>query len=315
MEPIITGIILFVGACKGASDMFSADSNRERAERKNTRAIRQLGESFKEEYDAKQKAGVALIQLANRKRGIIQSSIQRFIDVYRKLKECRFNRGEGLDELSDLDEMVANIDGLEKLCLSVNTHRREGAEFVSDMLSSTGTIAAVGALTGFVYLGGVAGAVDGALIFATNPVLGPVAAVSAITGSIERDSKMELQQAKGREKFVDVYSQHAKGEVEVARAIYDPAMKQKEFLTKCNNLFMRAITETEKIIEKNGKNKELYSVAEKEYIRTCLNLADAIGKGIRAPLYDKDSNLTKQAQFIIAEGNKYLQHMEKIMTR
>ena len=54
MDPI-TGIILFVGACKGASDMFSADSNRERAEKKNTRAIRQLGESFKVEYDAKQK--------------------------------------------------------------------------------------------------------------------------------------------------------------------------------------------------------------------------------------------------------------------
>ena len=48
----------------------------------------------------KEKTEKSLIRLANRKKGILSTSIKNFIDLYSQIMKINFKEGEGIKELS-----------------------------------------------------------------------------------------------------------------------------------------------------------------------------------------------------------------------
>lgn len=77
-------------------------------------------------------------------------------------------------------------------------------------------------------------------------------------------------------------------------------------LAKLNLLFMKSISFTDEIINKNGLNRDNYSLDEKKALMSCINLADTIKKIIDTPLINNENYLSKEIFLAVTKGNDCL---------
>lgn len=98
-------------------NMMSADKNNAKADRINIKAFEKIAvaeeQKKKQEYETK----MAILKLANRKRGILSTSMNDFVRVYEKIIAINFQESDGIKELENLtlspislQEMKSMID-------------------------------------------------------------------------------------------------------------------------------------------------------------------------------------------------------------
>lgn len=80
-------------------DLIRADKYNAEADKINIKALNKLGNAVREQQEQEQKTMQSLEKLANRKRGIIATSIKDFIVVYEKIMTIAFNESDGIKQL------------------------------------------------------------------------------------------------------------------------------------------------------------------------------------------------------------------------
>lgn len=259
-------------------DIIKADKYNAEADRVNIKALNKMGDAEREQREQEQKTMQALQKLANRKRGIISTSINDFISVYEQIMKINFNESDEIKSLGTSAISPAVI-GEMKTMVSVAGYSLDSNQVVSTFL--------MGTLTGGL-LGGV-------------------------SHIIAKEAELNAAAAKARRRFADVAASQSETITVALDAIYQRAERMAKLLAQLNLLFRKSIETTSAIIDKNGSNRSNYSIKEKEYIRSCLNFADAIKKVLDAPLLDQEGNLTKKSIEVIQTGQEYLQKMNTMV--
>ena len=298
----------------GAANLHSSSNKSAAARRLTAKNIERIGDAHKSVYDEDQKAQRSVERLANRKYGVIQTSIKNFIQSYERLMQIEFKESDGIKELSDpnlirknLDSMKSNLDGV---LASVKETDSKGVGFLSAMLSGGGILCAGGMIAARVGLPLTFGSVAAAL----NPILIPATFAVALTKSFSDDSANELRAAQIQKKYANVVVAQAESNVEVLRAVHERADRLTDLLTKLNVLFIKSLQVVNPIIDKNGKDRTAYTAQDKELIRNCLNLADAVKSVLDTPLFENDGTIAEVSACVLKTGEDYLQRMQQIMT-
>lgn len=91
--------ILIGGAISTVAKMIKADKLNEQAEKINVRAYERAAEAEQRVRTQNEKTQTAIMKLINRKRGIYQTSIIAFLELYRDLQKVELEEGAGLKEL------------------------------------------------------------------------------------------------------------------------------------------------------------------------------------------------------------------------
>ena len=311
---LIPVIALATAAIIGGKNLSEADANRAYAKRMTLKNLNRMGEARKNVQDKEKSTQLSVERLANRKYGILKTSIPKFIDLYEKLMEVNFQESDGIRELSDRSQLYENWQTLRSFNGIVKQIEPTGMEFLAHMLSAGGKVLCSGSLLAVsVGLPIIEGSVIGAQAVMLNPVFLPATFAMAVTTSIVSDAKREVTSAKLQRKYVNIVEAKSESDIAVLSAIEERAVRLTDLLTKMNFLFIKSMKVVEPMIDKNGDNRSLYTRQEKAYIRNCLNLADAVKSILDTPLFEQDGKIAEVSKEVVMTSEKYLLQMEQLM--
>ncbi|MGE4284709.1 MAG: hypothetical protein AB7G87_13525 [Clostridia bacterium] len=80
-------------------NMITYDRNTAKAEEINVKALNRMGNAQREQLNKEEKAKTSLIKLANRKKGILMTSMKQFLELYERIITINFVEGDGIKEL------------------------------------------------------------------------------------------------------------------------------------------------------------------------------------------------------------------------
>lgn len=272
---MIEVIAAAVTTAKVVSDMKKSDELNEQAEKKRIRAMRTLSDAENDRMCEEEKMNQAVIRLATRKKGILTTSIKRFIDVYGKIKRIKFLESDGIKELESFspsccDEMKNQIIIIQQ----------------KDLSSSSAITKNV--MKGY-FFGGIAGAISSAIV---------------------DDAENELNMASDKLKQAKVFAEQQKIYGLSCHSISERANHMTEILTSLNVLLVKSLNNTEKLIKDKGTVRDCYITRDIEQIGTCLNLAKAVKDILDAPILDRDGGLAKEALAVLERGNQCIADMQ-----
>lgn len=253
-------------------DMIKADKHNAEADRINIKALNMLGNAEREQREQEQKTMQSLEKLANRKRGIISTSISEFISLYEKIMTINFNESDGIKQL-EMSQLSVAVIGEMKSMITVAGYALSPNQAVSTFL------------VGVLKFGGLVG---------------------GVSSLIAKEAELEVASARLRRKQADVATSQSETVKVALDAIYQRAERMSKLLAQLNVLFRKSIEVTSGIIEKNGRDRRNYSTQEKKYIENCLNFADAVKKILDVPLLDETGELTIKSVEAIQTGESYL---------
>lgn len=268
----ITGAIVIGTLGKVINDFHQSDKLSSRASEKNSKSMNQIEEAKAAQRLKQEEARQIMIRLGNRKKGILSSSMIRFLDVYEQLKKINFVATDGIAELSNLPSTLT--------------------EEISSQISYVSTpITESELMSTFVF----------------NSLFWGIA--GGISASIKKDSQRNLDMAQARAKQARAIVEQTTTISLAYEAVFERANRITDVLTKLNLLFSKSLLNTQDIIEKNGVNKNNYSLIERESLATCINLAKAVKSIIDTPLLDETGEITVQSLKTIEIGQHYLQEI------
>lgn len=250
-------------------NMMDADSNNERATRINLRAINGMGEAARKAHEQEEKTKQSLLKLANRKCGILKTTMKNFIDIYEKIIKINFKENEAFVKAGN---SLVNIENLNEI-----KHMTTVAGISMSSQETIGTML----FRGYGFMGG-------------------------ISGVIAKESEINISVAKMRKRQADVIAAQSETIELALEAVHDKAECFSQLLAKLNLLFMKSIQQTSTIIERNGINKKNYTEADKAALMNCINVAGTMKDLFAAPLFDETGEMSKQGLAAIQIGEKYL---------
>lgn len=259
--------------------MIRADKYNSRADSINIKAFNKLAKTQELQREKQIKTSQSIIKLANRKKGIISTSINDFINLYERIMKVNFTETDGIREVYKLNNSVEVIDEM-KLMIST----------AAQVLTEKDTVNTF--LVGFFKFGGLVG---------------------GVSNIISKEAELNECAARMRKKQISVIESQIETINTSLEAIYERAERISVILAKINILFRKSIEVTSKIIDKNGDDRLKYSKEEKEYIRNCMNFADAVKKILDTPLFDENGELTIQSKEAIASGEEFLNRINSII--
>ena len=274
----ITGAIVAGVLGKVVNDFHQSDKLSSQASEKNLKSMNQIEEAKAAQRLKQEEARQAMIRLGNRKKGILSSSMKKFLDIYEQLKKINFSVTDGISELSNLPSTLT--EEISNRISYVSTPMTEG-ELMSTFIFNS-------------LIWGVAG---------------------GISASIKKDSQRNLDIAQARAKQARAITEQANTIGLAYEAVFERANRITDVLTQLNLLFVKCLSNTQDIIEKNGANKNNYSLRERESLAVCINLAKAVKLMIDTPLLDKSGRITNQSLKAIESGQNYLKKIGFEMTK
>lgn len=260
-------------------DMIRADKYNAQADKTNIKALNKLGDAQREQQKEEEKTRLALEKLANRKKGIMQTSINNFIQLYEKIMLIEFKESDEIDKIRANSFSPAVIDEM-----------RSMVTVSGFILNSSQTVSTF--LIGFLKFGGLTG---------------------GVSNVIAKEAELYADAARMRKKAIDVSVSQSETIKVVLDGIFQRAERMSMLLAKFNILFRKSIEVTSEIIEHNGKNGANYNRQDRDCIKNCLNFADAIKKVLATPLMDENGAITEQSMKAIETGEKYLSQIQEII--
>lgn len=272
---MIGQIVVAATTAKVVSDMMKSDELNERAERKRIRAMRTLSDAENDRICEEEKMDQEILRLGTRKKGILTTSIKRFIDVYGQIMRIKFLESDGIKELDNFspsccDEMRNQITIIQQKDLSPSS------------------VITKNVVKGYLFFG-VAG---------------------AISSSIVDDAKNELNMASDKLKQARVLAEQQKIYGLSCHSISERANRMTQILTSLNILLVKSLNNTEKMIEEKGNVRGHYTSEDIAQIGTCLNLAKAVKDILDAPILDQDGTLAKETLAVLEKGNQCVLDMQ-----
>lgn len=253
-------------------DMVKSDKLEQQALDKTIRSLDKLSKAQTEKNETKEHMDAVVLKFANRKRGILVSSMQDFLDLYNRIIKINFSQK---DEI----ELFRNFSVIEQNEMKLNV------KIVQNDIKTPG-------LTKNVVVGYLAGGVIG-----------------AISSSIVDDSKRKLDIANLEAKRARAMAIQNNSVALAYDAISQRVSRMTDILTKLNVLFVKSIQNTEKIIDKNGEDKRNYSEEDRKQLATCIDLAAAIKNFMDVPIVDEEGKVTKKSEEVLMIGNNCIDQM------
>ena len=250
-------------------NMIQADKHNELAEKRNVKAFEKISLAELEVTKQSEKTEMAIEKLINRKIGILKTTMESFLEIYKKIILIDFVESDEIKELfsNSLVSAVPQI-GMEKVKIV-------GCEF-----STAQTIGAV------VFQGGV-------------------------SGFIKEEAKQNANLAAMRNRQADLVKSQAETICVALESIEMRANKISDVLAKLNVVFKKSLDTTSELIERNGKERRLYSKDDKEKIMTCINAATTIKKIIDTPILDANGKIAQKALDVVKAGSDSLAEINR----
>jgi len=128
-----------------------------------------------------------------------------------------------------------------------------------------------------------------------------------------KDSERYMSAANSQMSFARTAYSQAESIAEVYDAIVARADRIANLLASMNALFIKSISETKGIIEKNGINVKNYSENDKATLMTCVNIAAAMCDIVNVPVLEDNGEICKAAEDMISTGEEYLNKMSDLL--
>lgn len=284
-------------------DMMKSDKLEQQAVDKTIRSLDKLSKAQAERNAAKECMNQEVIRFGNRKREILFSSMQQFVDLYKRIIKINFSKKEEA-------AIFKNFSVIEQSVMELNV------KMVQKDIKTPGPTKNVvaGCLVGGV--GGLSGGILNLSLGASNiAAMGAGAFVGAVSSSIVDDSKRKLEMANIEAKRARMLAIQ-NNSIELAYdAITQRVTRMTDVLTKLNVMFVKSIHNTEKIIDKNGVDKRNYSKADREQLATCIDLVVTIKKFIDAPIVDEEGKVTKKSEEVLMLGNTCINQVNETLNQ
>lgn len=129
----------------------------------------------------------------------------------------------------------------------------------------------------------------------------------------EMDSERYLSAASSQLRASNVAYSQAQSVGEIYDAICERADRIAQLLMAMNALFIRSISETERVINTNGSDVRKYNEYDKSVLMTCVSIACAVSDIIDIPVVDDQGQLCESAVRLIETGEQYLMKMNHIL--
>ena len=105
-------VIAAVAGAKMIMDCNEADKNTNYAKKMTLKNLNRMEDAKKNVLEQQEKTRLAVERFANRKRGILQTSIKDFIQIYTNLMTINFVESDAIKELSDGGNVQKNLNVL-----------------------------------------------------------------------------------------------------------------------------------------------------------------------------------------------------------
>ncbi|MEG1958097.1 MAG: hypothetical protein RR071_10250 [Lachnospiraceae bacterium] len=130
---------------------------------------------------------------------------------------------------------------------------------------------------------------------------------------MEMDSERYLSAASSQVRASNVAYSQAESIGEAYDAICGRADRIAQLLMAMNALFIKSITETERVIKANGLNVRNYSDYDKGVLMTCVNVAEAMSDIIDVPVVDEKGQICQSGIGMIEIGEKYITKINNLL--
>ncbi|MFQ7292862.1 MAG: hypothetical protein ACLRQ0_11585 [Monoglobales bacterium] len=237
------------------------------------KALKKIGRAYNRECEArellsrkKEEADNAITKLINRKKAIISTSINDFVEMYSVIKKINFIEGEGIKELKKDMTISEDISAMKQMTLTaVGSVKMTDKDVVKAFL-----------------MGGLIGA-------------------SAIS-----DSKQNLKAANNQMRSANVMYSQAQTAETALNGIIDRCNNFSELLVKLNIIFIRSIKECLNTVARNGEDKSSYTQSDRAQLMTCVNIASAVKSLLDVPILDSNGEITQKSYEALQTGREYL---------
>ena len=262
-----------VGVGKLVYDMWQSDKYEKQARSINYEAFSIVESAARKSREEYAKTTQTLLKLANRKKGIMNGSLPKFLEVYRKINKINFKE-------------VDSLDGDRALVLQEDSIRS-----IDQMISVSGVSMSDKEIIG-------------TFLFSWQ--------YGGFSGAIKKEAKINLDLAYTRSDEAEVIASQYETAQIALKGIGDKAESFLKLLAQMNRLFLMSIQHTDKIIDGNGFDRQNYSADDKKALMNCINLAKAIKDILEAPLFEADGKVSQQANRALVIGDEYIRKFQSL---
>ena len=261
-------VLVIGGIAKMVYDMNVSSKNDEKASRLRMEAADRMAQATADVDEIKNKLERAQDKLSDRKKSVANYIFPEFKEVYSKI--CKVN--------CDLDERKiaqsfnpSDLIAVKKEFVAIseiNCHSMTSSQMLSNAL-----------LEGFkgLLLGGV---------FA--------AGLSSVTGSIKKESEINLNDAYEFKRSAEIYEESASKQIKAYATLIWQLEALSNFIASLNGFMLRVCRYSDELIDQKGYDSRNYTDKELEYMRSCINIAQALKECFLTPVFH-NNELTKAA--------------------
>jgi len=325
--PLPLFIAAAAAAAVGIKGHLSAKETNEKAQRISDEAKR-MYDSTKSSLETEQKlTEQALLDLGNLKNEVINSSIERFLVAYERIKEVEVTDYIGLNELSKFTIDKQDALQLQKMSdiysSSITTGATGAATGAIIALAAsgslpivTGTLSVAGSALAIGEIGSAASLAGSALSFGAamtplSAVAAPVVLFTGISASIKADENLEKAQAVRAE--AEEACEKMKTSQTLCKAITERSNMFNKLLSDLDNMYGPCTVLLDEVTRKKVKKakgralkSDDFTNKEIELIAVAYALTKAVKTVINTPILGNNSNLTNESKEVYNEIIKEL---------
>ncbi len=263
-------IPIAIGA-KFISDIWQADKYAKEARSVNYEAYSMVETAQRKLRTQNEKLETTLKKLANRKKGIMNVTLPKFVEIHKKVVQINFEKFRHSNAVQSLTLPAESLNKINTM-IAVAGVNMSDKEILGTFLFS------------FEYGG--------------------------IGGALKKDARINLDVAYSRSDEAEVIAYNIDNTRIALEGINSKAESVLKLLAQMNALFLKSMQYTEEIINRNGVEVENYSDDEIDAIMNCINFAKALSDILKAPLFDSNGKLSKQIDDTLRTGNEYVRKIQ-----
>lgn len=323
---LFIGIAAATGAV-GAGKSVKAGLDTATANRLN-KSANEIVQAAAEGLDAQRSAcGLALEHLGEEKLSVLNGSVERFLDAFRRIKNVDFRGSEGLDELSELsiDSHDFNeLEGLVRFAGSIvggvaggaasGAIVAMGAYGAAQTFAAASTGTAIASLSGaaatnatLAFFGGGSLAAGGLGMAGGAMVLGGLVAGPAllVLGFVAGGSaSKQLEKAKTNRAEAVRLAEEFSAASTLCSSIRKRTYLFYNLLARLDARFLPQVFALEDVLVKEGDDYQLYSDVAKRTVASCASTALTMKSILDTPLLTDDGLLTEESEKVAESAGR-----------
>lgn len=322
--PIIPGLIALAFGV-GAKKAYDAHSDNKTANEVNKEANNIIIVATDEANDARESCNKALQNLGDKKILILDSSIQRFLKGFTRIKNVDFSDSKGLNELNKIkfdDNTIKELKEMQSMAsaiaggIATGAATAFGAYGATMTFAATSTGTAISALSGaaatnatLAWLGGGSLAIGGGGMAAGTAVLGGlVAAPALLVFGLVASSKASAKKDEAYANLAEArkYREEMNTVETLCYGMEKRADMFSKLLTNLDEMFKPLIEKMYDILIDNGADYSKYSIEAKKYIAEIVAVAVAIKSILDTPILTDDGKLTTESENVVNNIREFL---------